>query len=126
MKVLIAASVLGLALVAGCFVAATAEEYRWKIKAPAKTPLGAKLHFTVEAATPDGTAAIDVPYVWRVDWVGVNGIRHQGRSFRPERIEVKGEPGMAILRILAADLHGRTVEVAHAMFEVTPDRPPAD
>lgn len=126
MKTFLATTALALTLVAGCYVAATTEEYRWTVKAPSKATLDAKLHFTVEARTPDGTPVVDVPYVWRVDWVGVKGIRHQGRSADEERIVVKGEPGTAVLRILAFDRSHHLVEVARATFDVTPSQLPAD
>ena len=126
MKTLLATTALALTLVAGCYVAATTEEYRWTVKAPSKVPLETKLHFTVDAHTPDGTRVVDVPYVWRVDWVGVKGIRHQGRSSDEERIVVKGEPGTAVLRILAFDRTHHLVEVVRAVFDVTPSHPPAD
>src|SRR5688572_17803508 len=114
MKIFLAVTALALALVAGCFVASEAGEYRWTVKAPSKVALDSKLHFTAEAVAPDGTPVADAPYVWRVDWVGVHGIRHQGRSFDEERIQVKGDPGRAVLRILAVDRYNHMVEVARA------------
>jgi hypothetical protein len=126
MKTFLATTVLALTLVAGCYVAATTEEYRWSVKAPTKVSLEAKLHFTVEATTLNGTPIADVPYVWRVDWVGVKGIRHQGRSSGEERIVVKGEPGTAVLRILALDRSHHLVEVARATLDVTASQLPAD
>lgn len=126
MKTFLATTVLALTLVAGCYVAATTEEYRWSVKAPSKAALESKLHFTVEAHAPDGALAIDAPYVWRVDWVGVKGARHQGHSSEEERITVKGEPGTAVLRILAIDHAHHLVEVARATIEVTASQLPAE
>ena len=126
MKVLITASLLGLCLAAGCLVAATTEEYRWSVHAPSKVSMDGRLQFTVEARASDGTPVVDVPYVWRVDWAGVHGIRHQGRSSDPERILVKGEPGTAVLHILAFDRSHHLVEVASATVQVTPSQAPAE
>jgi len=126
MKIFLTASALALTLVAGCLVAATTEEYRWTVKAPSKVPMDGKLHFTAEARSMSGTPVMEVPFVWKVDWVGVHGIRHQGSSYNEERIQVKGGPGTAVLRILAFDPAHRLVEVARATFEVTPSHLPAD
>ena len=126
MKTFLATTALALTLVAGCYVAATAEEYRWTVKAPSKVALDSKLHFTAESRTADGASVPDAPFVWRVDWVGVKGVRHQGRSFFEERILVKGESGTAVLRIFAVDHVGHLVEVAHATFDVTVSQPPTD
>ena len=85
-----------------------------------------KLVFTVETHTHDGAIIQDVPYVWRVDWIGVQGTRHQGHSYIPEKITAKGSPGTATLRILAYDMHESLVEVASATVEVLPaPQPPA-
>jgi hypothetical protein len=126
MRIFLLIAALALSLVAGCLVASTTEEYRWEAKAPARVSMDGRLHFTVEARTPEGTPVMDAPYVWRVEWVGVQGIRHQGRSSVPERILVKGEPGKAVLQILAFDRHHQLVEVARATFEVMPGQLPAD
>ena len=114
-----------LALLAGCKVAAMAGEFRWKVHAPASVVEESRLQFTVET-TQDGSPVHAVPYVWKVQWVGVDGIRHQGHSFDPESIRVKGAPGTATVQILAVEHGDRLVEVARASFEVKPARPPAD
>ena len=114
-----------LTLLAGCKVAALAGDYRWKVHAPASVAGESRLHFTVETHQ-DGSPVHGVPYVWRVQWVGVDGIRHQGHSFDPESIRVKGAPGTATVQILAVEYGDRLVEVARASFEVKPGHPPAD
>ena len=120
-------SALSLAILAGCYTAAPVGEHVWTVKVPKSVALENKLIFTVEAHTPGGTPEHEVPYVWRVDWVGVQGSRHQGHSFVPEKITAKGSPGTATVRILAHDLYGSLVEVASATVEVTPAaQPPAD
>jgi hypothetical protein len=113
-----------LTLLAGCKVAAVAGEYRWKVKAPEWVGEESRLQFTVET-TQDGGPVSGVPYVWKVLWVGVEGIRHQGHSFHGESIRVKGVPGTAMVQILAVR-GDHLVEVARASFEVKPARPPAD
>ena len=126
MKLILATPTLAL-LLAGCYAAAPAGEHHWTIKAPKSVALENKLVFTVEAHSPDGRPVHDAPYVWRVDWMGVQGTRHQGHSFVPEKITAKGSPGTATLRVLATDGYGNLVEVASATVDVTPaSRPPAD
>jgi hypothetical protein len=125
-KLILAAPTLAL-LFAGCYTAAPAGEHLWTVKAPKSVALENKLVFTVEAHSPGGSEDHDVPYVWRVDWVGVQGTRHQGRSFVPEKITAKGSPGVATIRVLAYDLSGTLVEVASTTVDVTSaPRPPAD
>jgi len=108
-------------ILAGCLVTARAEEYQWTVKGPSKvvlTPHG-RLHFMVETTTADGRPAVDVPFVWVVDWVGVAGAEHQGRSYREHHILAKGAPGTAILRILATrGGYEGLVEVARSSFQV--------
>ena len=118
-------AILAALLLTGCHVTASAAPYRWSLRAPPSVVLGAhsRLHFTVETAAADGRAVEDVPYIWAVDWVGLHGVEHQGRSFREERILVKGEPGIAVLRILASDGGDRLVEVARTSIQVTQPLP---
>src|SRR5579862_886549 len=99
-------------MLAGCHVAAPAEGYRWILKAPAKVDDAphSKLRFVVETSTFDGRTVEGVPYIWIVDWVGVHGVEHQGTSFREESIRVKGDAGVASLRILAVGRYDRLVE----------------
>jgi len=126
MKHLPAIPALTLALLASCHSAAPAGEHQWTLKAPKSVAIENKLVFTVETTSPNGAAVREVPYVWRVDWVGVQGSRHQGYSFRSEKITAKGTPGTAMLHVLAYDPNGNLVEVASAPVEVTPaPQPPA-
>lgn len=126
MKTLTALTLLTLAT-AGCKVAATAEDYRWTVSAPSQVVDAprSKLRFVVHAQAADGRPAAEVPYMWVVDWVGVHGIRHQGWSGREEHLQVKGEPGTAVLRILVFNHAHDIVEVAQASFQVTAGEPNA-
>ena len=118
-------SALLVLLLAGCHVASSAEAYRWTLKPPAivSAPPHRRLSFSVETTTPGGAIEEGVPYVWVVDWVGVHGAEHQGRSYREESIRVKGGAGTALLRILAVDRGERLVEVARATVEIPPAQP---
>ena len=112
-------------LLSGCLVTGPAAPYQWTLRAPASVVHAphSHLHFTVETTTTDGRAVDAVPYMWAVDWVGLHGVEHQGRSFREERILVKGESGTAVLRILASDGGDRIVEVARTEIQVTGPQP---
>lgn len=121
----LAPALLATMLLAGCLVAGPVAPYQWTLRAPASVVQAphSKLHFTVETRTSDGSLVDDAPYVWIVDWVGIHGVEHQGRSFREERIHVKGEAGPAVLRILAHDGRDQLVEVARATILVTAPQP---
>ena len=109
-------------LLAGCHVASSAEAYRWTLKPPPTVSAAPhrRLSFSVETTTPGGAIEQGVPYIWVVDWVGVQGVEHQGRSYREESIRVKGGAGTARLRILAIDRGERLVEVASIPVEIPP------
>ena len=123
MRMLLGLSLL--AMLASCQSAAKAKDYVWSIKSPPKIEAESKLRFTVETATAGGAQAREVPFVWKIDWVGVEGSHHQGYSFKEQSIRVKGAPGKAMLRIFADDPAGALVEVASAAIEVV-GHPPAE
>lgn len=124
MKTFVTLSVL--ALLGGCKVAATAENHVWTMKAPTQVELDSKLLFVVETHH-QGQPVRDVPFVWRIEWAGLDGIRHQGKSFREESIRVKGDPGTAVIRIFAFDLDDNLIEVTRASVRViSGGAPPVD
>jgi len=116
---------LAIVLLAGCHVAATAEDYTWVLKAPSTVPHAphSRLTFSVEASGADGRHVSGIPFVWMVDWVGVRGLNHNGISDRQEEILVKGTTGTAVLRILAIDRQNQMKEVARSTVEVVAPTP---
>lgn len=116
---------LGALLLGGCHLCAMAEDYKWTLKAPPAVVLAphSRLHFSVETTAADGRPIAEVPYVWTIDWVGLRGVEHGGRSFREESNLVKGEPGPAVLRVLACDRYDRLIEVAQATVQVSWPQP---
>ena len=88
------------------------EDYAWSLRL-AREPVcrGERLAFTVETRGSDGAEKRDVGYSWSVDWPGLPGAMHRGRSFAEESIRAKGLPGTAQLRIYAQDRAGRRVQV---------------
>jgi len=113
-----------MALLASCQSAAKAKDYTWTIKAPPSIEVESKLRFTVETKTASGEQPRDIPFIWKVDWVGIDGSHHQGYSYKEQSIRVKGAPGKAKLRVFANDPAGEQVEVAGTVIEVV-DHPPA-
>jgi len=117
--------ILSTALLAGCLVTGPASGTTWTLRAPGSVVHAphSRLRFTVETLASDGRPVDGVHYIWSVDWVGLHGAEHQGRSFREESILVKGEPGAAVLRIFAHDGGGGLVEVARSSVLVTRPEP---
>jgi hypothetical protein len=114
-----------MALLASCQSAAKAKDYLWTIKSPPRVEAESKLRFTVETTTAAGTQAREVPFIWKVDWVGIDGSHHQGYSYKEQSIRVKGAPGKATLRVFAEDSAGERVEVANSTIDVV-GPPPAE
>ena len=112
-----------IALLASCQSAAKAKDHVWSVKAPPRVETESKLHFTVETTTSTGSPERDVPYVWKVDWVGIDGSHHKGISYEEQSIRVKGSPGRAKLRIFGKDGADELVEVASATIEVVGHAP---
>ena len=123
MRMLLGLSLL--AMLASCQSAAKAKDYRWSVKAPPKIEAESKLRFTVETTTASGVQAQEVPFVWKIDWVGIEGSHHQGYSYKEQSIRVKGAPGKAKLRVFAKDPGDELVEVANMTIEVV-GHPPAE
>jgi len=94
------------------------DDYAWSLRL-AREPVcrGERLAFTVETRGPDGAAKRDVGYAWCVDWPGLPGSVHRGRSYEEESIRAKGLPGTAQLRVYAQDAAGRRVQVLRRAFE---------
>lgn len=115
-----------LLLLAGCKVAASAGDHVWTVKAPPKVEIGSKLRFTVETHDLGGAPVREVPFIWKVEWAGLEGVRHQGWSFREESIRVKGDPGTGVVRIFASVDGDEMAEVGRASFQVLAAPPPAD
>ena len=114
-----------IALLASCQSAAKAKDYVWTIKSPPRIEAESKLRFTVETTTAGGAQAREVPFIWKVDWVGIDGSHHQGYSYKEQSIRVKGAPGKATLRVFAEDSAGERVEVANSTIDVV-GPPPAE
>ena len=84
------------ALSAGCRTWGTVDEFKWKLIAPEKLKRDAykpELAFTVETLNQQGQPVEGISYWWRIEWVGVFGTLHKGKSFSEQSIRIKGSRG---------------------------------
>ncbi|HEX7901630.1 MAG TPA: hypothetical protein VF950_27980 [Planctomycetota bacterium] len=108
--------VLGLT---GCRSWALKDDYQWAVQMPRKSlNRGEALQFRVETRDKSGNPVAEVSFLWSVDWVGLNGSRHKGRSYEPLDIRSKGGSGEAFVRIYAYDADGNVVQVLKEPFQV--------
>jgi hypothetical protein len=111
---LIAAAAFSLA---GCKSWASMQELKLSINAPAKVARKGEFYFTVNGTDRDGQQA-SFAYQWKVQWVGVEGSTHKGKSGSNEKISVKGGTGKALLVIYGYDTHDNWGEIANHAFDV--------
>lgn len=107
-----------LSSLAGCKTTAQVGAYTAAIEAPASVNRGEKFVFRVNLKDNAGALAPGVVYHWKVSWDGVEGIYHKGKSGDEQKINVKGSPGPASLRVYADDANGSLAEIARHDFKV--------
>ncbi len=107
----------GLFSLGGCRSWASMQELKLSINAPAKVSRKGDFHFTVNGVDRDGQPAW-FAYQWKIQWVGVEGSTHKGKSGSNEKISVKGGAGKAMLLILGWDTHDNWGEIANHTFDV--------
>lgn len=115
------AMLLLLAPAIGCRTWGTVKDYSWKLKAPAtvsKEAYKSELAFIVETRDSQGQAVEGISYWWRIDWVGVTGVHHKGKSFVEQSIRVKGAKGEAFIHIFAYDEAGKETTVAREKVQI--------
>ena len=115
------AGLLLLVAASGCRSWGTVKGYSWKLKAPAavsKEAYKAELGFLVETHDSQGQAVEGISYWWRIDWVGVTGVHHKGKSFDLQSIRVKGAKGEAFINIFAYDEAGKETSVVREKVQV--------
>ena len=92
-------------------------QHKASLEALSKVSRGEEFAFTVILTDASGQRADDVSYQWKVDWVGLPGMMHKGKSGVPTKIRVKGQPGKGTLTIFA--LEGEMpAEIARHEFTV--------
>jgi hypothetical protein len=104
--------------VGGCYSWAVQGQHQLKIVAPASVAVGAVYEFRVDVTDLHGQPLRNIHYGWMIDWPQVRGIRHDGLSFVPERMPVKGGAGRALLRLYMLDEKGRISQVDQVEFKV--------
>jgi hypothetical protein len=104
---------------AGCSSWGLKDSYSWSVQISTKTlNRGEAFRFRVETRDKAGNPVADVKFYWSVDWVGLNGSRHKGRSFEELDIRSKGAAGQAFLRVYAYDAAGNVVQVLKEPFQM--------
>ncbi len=111
------ACALGLLALTGCKDWAEAGVHNITINAPSRVNRNGEFYFTLTVKDHEGKAA-KVAFQWSIEWVGVEGSTHKGKSSESEKIRVKGGVGSATLRILGYDAQGNWGEIAKHAFEV--------
>lgn len=107
-----------LALLApACKTMAVKGQHKASLEAASKVNRGEEFVFTVTLTDASGQKVDDVYYQWKVDWVGLPGMVHKGKSGVPSKIRVKGQPGKATLYIYAQE-GDLPAEVARQEFAV--------
>lgn len=101
----------------GCKDWAQSGVHTVSITAPASIAQKGEFYFTVTAKDKEGQP-VAVSYQWSIEWVGVEGSNHHGKTGVSEKIRVKGGVGNATLRIMGQDEKDNWVPLATQVFKV--------
>lgn len=110
-------AVAGLAALSGCKTWAQTGVHSVSINAPARVSKNGEFYFTVLAKNKEGRP-VTAAFQWSIEWVGLQGSVHKGKSGESEKIRVKGGVGTATLRILGYDEQDNWGEISKHAFEV--------
>jgi hypothetical protein len=105
-------------LLSSCKSWAKAGEHRASIDAPAAVHRGEKLIFRVQVQDAAGSTLSGVSFQWQVQWNGIEGMLHKGKSGEELKINVKGAPGDASVHVFGYDEHGNVAEMGKRSFKV--------
>src|SRR5689334_22855753 len=86
-------------LAPACKTWASKDVHTAKIEAIQQVNRGEEFAFTVTLIDLAGRRVDGLAFEWTVDWVGLPGMRHKGKSGHRETIRVKGQPGKAMLTV---------------------------
>ena len=114
---LASASAAGLLTIAGCKSWAEVNYHTVSVNAPARVNQNGEFYFTLLAKDKQGQP-VKVAFQWSIEWVGIEGSTHKGKSGESEKIRVKGGKGNATLRILGYDAQDNWGEIARHPFQV--------
>ena len=87
------------------------------ISAPASVNYNGEFYFTVVAKDAEGRQT-SASFQWSIEWVGLEGSTHKGKTGVSEKIRVKGGTGTATLRIFGYDAQGNWGEIAKHVFQI--------
>ena len=107
-----------MALLASCHSPQRDEGLLWSVKAPPQVALQWMLRFTVETHNPGGDLVGDLPFFWKVEWVGEESELFEGRTSREQVIPVDGRLGTATVHVFTRDVRDRQVEITRKTIEV--------
>jgi len=107
----------GLMALVGCKNWAEVNLQTLSVNAPARVSRNGEFYFTLLAKDKEGHP-VKVAFQWSIEWVGLEGSTHKGKSGESEKIRVKGGAGKATLRILGYDAQDNWGEIAKHVFEV--------
>ena len=118
MRIMLAVAVL--ASLAACSGAGLAEDYTWKIEAPAQVDKGADFAFKVVTTNPAGEAVEGIGYHYQIQWPGgtVQPLRRRGASGLEERRRAGLTPGNSVLVVTCENREHAIVKVAEATVTV--------
>ena len=107
-----------LLVLSGCRTYLTEGEHRFSITAPERVNRGEEFLFSVAVTDASGRELPKAIYHWFVDWEGIDGMRHKGKSGHLQHLRVKGSPGTAVLHVVGFDPQGIEKELARHAFLV--------
>lgn len=116
-RVLIAAA--GLALLApSCKTWVKVPEHAVTIVADSEVKRGGDFSFCVTLKDTAGMQVYAAAYVYKITWVGLEGMNHKAKTGIYEKIRVKGGVGTATLQVFGYDAKDEWGEVAKHTFRV--------
>jgi len=108
-----------LALVApSCKTWVKVPEHKITIVADSQIKRGADFSFCVTLTDAAGQQVYAAAYIYKITWVGSEGLTHKAKTGIYEKIKVKGSVGTATLHIMGYDAQDEYAEVATHKFEV--------
>jgi len=93
-------------------------EHQVTIVADAQVKRGEDFAFCVTLKDAQGQQVYAATYIYKISWVGVDGISHKAKSGIYSKIRAKGSVGTATLHIMGYDAQDNYAEVAKHTFRV--------
>jgi hypothetical protein len=117
MRVLVACGALAF-LAPACKTWIKVPEHTITIVVEPEVKRGTEMSFCVTLKDASGQQVYAAAYEYRIEWVGLEGSTHKGKTGIYQKIRVKGTTGTATLRILGYDAQDNYGEVAKQTFHV--------